>query len=165
MSEKLNINNEMREFNRKNRGFWDELNEDERKKFSTYLIMRWGSAIQSAPAMTEELQKYCVLAMNENVNPYMFNLSKHPKLQWLLLSTVSPGSAVYSSERSFPKHEWIAFKGQRKASKRTRLLQDMYPDQKLDECELLSELIPDAELKQMLLDRGYPDKDIKEALK
>ncbi len=34
MSDKLNIANEMRQFDRKNRDFYNELSDEERKKFS-----------------------------------------------------------------------------------------------------------------------------------
>jgi hypothetical protein len=34
MSDKLNIANEMRQFDRKNRSFYDELTAEEKKKFS-----------------------------------------------------------------------------------------------------------------------------------
>ena len=54
MSDKLNINNEMREFDLKHREFYDELTPEERKKFSLYLMLRWGSAVQ-AP---REVQEY-----------------------------------------------------------------------------------------------------------
>ena len=42
MSDKLSIGNEMRQFDLKNRKFYDELTEEERKKFSPYLMIRWG---------------------------------------------------------------------------------------------------------------------------
>ena len=45
MSDKLSIGNEMRQFDLKNRKFYDELTEEERKKFSPYLMIRWGSAV------------------------------------------------------------------------------------------------------------------------
>ena len=40
MADPLNIANEMREFDRKNRAFYEELTEEERKKFSTFLMIR-----------------------------------------------------------------------------------------------------------------------------
>jgi hypothetical protein len=47
MSDKLNIANEMRQLDRKNRKFYDELTDEERKKFSLYLMIRWGSSIEN----------------------------------------------------------------------------------------------------------------------
>ena len=50
--DKLGIANEMAQFDRKNRGFYDELTEEERRKFSNYLMIRWGSSVEG----TREVQ-------------------------------------------------------------------------------------------------------------
>jgi len=42
-SPKLNIQHEMRMLDQKSRTFYDDLDEEEKKKFSTYLMIRWGS--------------------------------------------------------------------------------------------------------------------------
>ena len=44
--DKLNITNEMNCFDRKDRDFYNSLTEEERKKFSNYLMIRWGSSVQ-----------------------------------------------------------------------------------------------------------------------
>ena len=54
MSEKLNIANEMRCLDTKDRKFYDSLTEEERKKFSNFLMIRWSSAVQGSA----ELQEY-----------------------------------------------------------------------------------------------------------
>ena len=41
--DKLSINNEMAQLDAKNYDFYDELNEEERKKFSTYLMLRYAA--------------------------------------------------------------------------------------------------------------------------
>ena len=46
--DKLSIQNEMSEFDRKTRKFYDELTVEERKKFSNYLMIRWGSSVQGS---------------------------------------------------------------------------------------------------------------------
>ena len=86
MSDKLTIANEMKMFDRKVRSFYDDLTADERKKFSNYLMIRWGSAVEGS----RELQEFYVIATNERLNKHFFNLSKHPKLQWLMATSVSP---------------------------------------------------------------------------
>ena len=84
---KLDIGYEMAQLDTKNRAFYDELTDEERKKFSTYLMLRWGSAVGGEPI----LQQYYLQAMNERVNKRFFDLGKHPKLQWLMLCCSSPG--------------------------------------------------------------------------
>ena len=153
MSDKLNIRNEMRQFDLKNRKFYDELTDEERKKFSNFLMLRWGSSIRS----NGDLAKYYILSMNQQVNKNFWSLNKHPKLQWLLMTCVSPDMGVYD-------HEWIAFKGKAAKNKRALLLADLNPTLKEDEAELLSDITTDAELTLQLKDLGWDDKKIKEAL-
>jgi hypothetical protein len=155
MSDKLNINNEMAQLDRKNRGFYDELNDEEKKKFSTYLALRWGTSLAGSAG---ELQSYYVQSCNQQVNRNFWNLSRHPKLQWLLLTTISPGMGVH-------KHEWIAFKGKQAKNKRGKLIGEIFPDIKMSDADLLAETISEKELKQYLTDLGWEDKRIKEALK
>ena len=151
---KLDIGYEMAQLDLRNRGFYDELNDEERKKFSTYLMLRWGSVVNGIP----ELQQYYLQAMNERVNKRFFDLNKHPKLQWLLLTTVSPNMGKH-------RHEWIAYSGKTAKNKRAQKLLELYPHIKNDEAELLAQTITDEEYKSMLVELGYTDKEIKDALK
>ena len=151
---KLDIGYEMAQLDTKNRAFYDELTDEERKKFSTYLMLRWGSAVGGEPI----LQQYYLQAMNERVNKRFFDLGKHPKLQWLLLTTVSPNMGKH-------RHEWMAFSARKSKNKRADVIAKLYPEYKLDDCELMANSIPDAEFKVMLIELGWNDKEIKEALK
>ena len=151
---KLDIGYEMAQLDTKNRAFYDELTDEERKKFSTYLMLRWGSAVGGEPI----LQQYYLQAMNERVNKRFFDLGKHPKLQWLLLTTVSPNMGKH-------RHEWMAFSARKSKNKRADVIAKLYPEYKLDDCELMANSIPDAEFKVMLIELGWTDKEIKEALK
>ena len=151
---KLDIGYEMAQLDTKNRAFYDELTDDERKKFSTYLMLRWGSAVGGEPI----LQQYYLQAMNERVNKRFFDLGKHPKLQWLLLTTVSPNMGKH-------RHEWMAFSARKSKNKRADVIAKLYPEYKLDDCELMANSIPDAEFKVMLIELGWTDKEIKEVMK
>lgn len=154
MSDKLNINNEMRQFDLKNRGFYDDLTAEEKKKFSNYLMLRWGSAVQAQT----NIQQYYVMSLNENLNKHFFDLSKHPKLQWLCATTVSPGVGTF-------KHQWIAPKKREGGdSKATKFLKEMFPHLKDDEIELLRSINTKDDLKQLARDHGWDDKRIKSDL-
>lgn len=155
MSDKLNIHNEMAQLDQKNRGFYDELTDEERKKFSSFLMLRWGSAVDNSNI---DLLKYYIISTNQQANKHFFSLGKHPKLQWLLSTTISPDMGKF-------KHEWIAFKGKKTRNKRAALIEKLYPELKTDEAELLANTISDAEIKTLLLDLAWTDKDIKEAMK
>lgn len=154
MSDKLNINNEMRQLDLKNRDFYDELTPEEKKKFSLFLMLRWGSAVQAS----NDIQAYYVMSLNENLNKHFFNLSKHPKLQWLCATAVSPGVGTF-------KHQWIAPKKREGAdNKSSKFLREMFPHLKEDEIELLRTINTKEDLKQLARDNGWDDKRIKSDL-
>lgn len=144
MSDKLNIANEMRMFDRKVRSFYDELTPEERKKFSTFLMIRWGSAVEGS----QDLQEFYVIATNERLNKHFFNLSRHPKLQWLLATTVSPGLGT-------PRHNWIAPKKKEPgAGSMKKQLREFYPHLKDDEIDLLASMTTKKELDQYIKQHG-----------
>jgi hypothetical protein len=140
---KLSIQNEMTQFDRKNRAFYDELTVEERKKFSNYLMIRWGSSIQGSA----ELQGYYLQSSNHYVNKHFFAINRHPKLQWLCATAVSPGLGTQ-------RHQWIAPKKKEAgASGVKKQLAELYPHLKDDEIELMSKINTkkdiDAYLKQL----------------
>lgn len=154
MSDKLNIANEMRQFDSKNRQFYRDLTDEERKKFSTFLMIRWGSSVQGST----ELQQYYLLSCNENLNKHFFELSRHPELQWLSATTVSPGMGSF-------RHDWIKQKKREGSnSKAVKFLREIYPERKEDELELLAQINTTADLKQLAKEHGWDDKRIKSEL-
>jgi hypothetical protein len=128
--EKLSIQNEMTQFDRKNRKFYDELTDEERKKFSNYLMIRWGSAVQGS----QELQEFYLIATNERLNKHFFAINRHPRLQWLSATTVSPGMGSH-------RHQWIAPKKREAGATGIRKqLSELYPHLKDDELELMAKI-------------------------
>jgi len=148
MSDKLNIANEMKMFDRKVRSFYDDLTAEEKKKFSNYLMIRWGSAVEGS----RELQEFYVISCNERLNKHFFNVSKHPKLQWLMATTVSP-------DLGSQRHPWIAPKKKLAgASAKRKALAAMYPHYKDDEIDVMMQIVSDKEIKQYLKDSGEDTK-------
>ena len=154
MSDKLNIANEMRAFDGKDRNFYKDLTDEERKKFSTFLMIRWGSSVQGSV----ELQQYYLLACNENLNKHFFDLSRHPELQWLLATTVSPGMGSF-------RHDWVKQKKREGSNnKSVKFLRQIYPTHSEDELELLAQINGTSDLKQLAREHGWDDKRIKSEL-
>ena len=154
MTDKLNIANEMRAVDSKDRLFYQELTDEERRKFSTFLMIRWGSSVQGSA----ELQQYYLLACNENLNKHFFELSRHPGLQWLLATTVSPGMGNF-------RHDWIKQKKREGSNnKAVKFLRQVYPEYKEDELELLAQINDTADLKKLAKEHGWDDKRIKTEL-
>ena len=128
MSDKLNIANEMRMFDHKVRSFYDDLTDEEKKKFSNYLMIRWGSSVQGS----RELQEFYVISTNQRLNKHFFNINKHPKLQWLLATTVSPDMGAQ-------RHQWIAPKKKEAgAGSLKKQLAELFPHYKEDEIDVLA---------------------------
>ena len=147
--DKLSIGNEMAQLDRKNREFYDSLTEEERKKFSNYLMLRWGSSVQGA----EELQSYYVQSCNHYLNKHFFAINKHPKLQWLCATAISPNMGSF-------KHQWIAPKKKDAGSNEVKkALMEAMPAMKADDINTLSKLITKKELKEWLREHGHADKD------
>jgi hypothetical protein len=139
MSDKLNIGNEMRQLDAKNRDFYDELTPEERKKFSTFLMVRWGSAVDGS----REIQEYYVQSVNHYLNKHFFTMHRHPKLQWLMATAASPGMGAM-------RHNWIAPKKKEAgASAIKKQLRELYPHFKDDEIDLMAELTDKKEIAQL----------------
>ena len=128
--DKLSIQNEMAVFDRKDRKFYDSLTPEEKKKFSNFLMIRWGSSVQGG----RDLQEFYLISCNERLNKHFFAINRHPKLQWLCATTVSPDMGIQ-------RHQWIAPK--KKEAGVTGIkkqLMEMYPNMKDDEIELMSKI-------------------------
>ena len=167
---------------KKDYDYFDRLTPEQQKKFVPFMMLHWMSAIKA----NEGLSRYYVMSAAEYANKYMFNenVQKHPKLQWLMLCSASPGLG-----KQF--HQWIPHiktnvsklketakvkdvkeyfkKVYPKSSdsdltelsqafvenqKRRMYLAERFPNMKYDEIELLSELVTDQDIKQYEEDLG-----------
>ena len=134
----------MRCFDEKDRDFYDNLTDEERKKFSNYLMIRWGSAVHGS----RELQEFYVVATNERLNKHFYDVNRHPKLQWLMATSVSPGMGVH-------RHQWIAPKKKESGSSEVKkTLMQLYPTMKMSDIETLAAITDPKELKEHLKNMG-----------
>lgn len=142
--DKLSINNEMAQFDRKNREFYNSLTDEEKKKFSNYLMIRYGSSVVGS----RDLQEFYLISTNERLNKHFFSINRHPKLQWLCATAVSPGLGTQ-------RHQWIAPK--KKDSNTTSIkkqLAGLFPNLKDDEIEVLSVINTKKDLDNYLKQLG-----------
>lgn len=156
MSDKLNISNEMAKFDLKDRNFFDSLNDEEKKKFAPFLMIRWGAAVEGSG----DLQAYYLMSCNEKLNKHFFDIStsQHKKLQWLLATTVSPGMGKQY-------HKWLAAKKKETANnKAEKFLAELFPAMKPDEIKLLAQINDKDDLKRLAREHGWDDKRIKSDL-
>jgi len=146
--DKLSIANEMTQFDRKNREFYDSLTIEERKKFSNFLMIRWGSAVQGSA----DLQEFYLISTNERLNKRFFDVNRHPKLQWLVATTVSPDMGTQ-------RHQWIAPKKKEAGVSGIRKqLAELYPHLKDDEIALMATINTKKDIDQYLKELGEDTK-------
>jgi hypothetical protein len=146
----------MEQFDNKNRAFYDELTDEEKKKFSPFLMIRWGADVQGS----SDLQAYYLMSVNERLNKNFFDISttQHKKFQWLMATSVSPGMGKQY-------HKWLAAKKKDSANnKAEKFLAELYPELRYDEIKLLARINSKDDLKQLAKQHGWDDKRIKSDL-
>jgi hypothetical protein len=131
---KLDLKNELAALDGKDRDFYDSLDDSERKKFSSYILLKFAANVEGS----RDLQEYYLLSANEQ-NKNFWSLTRHPKLQWLSLSAISPG---VGSQR----HYWIKA-SKTAASKKMQRLSEIYPNARQEELEILDAINSDLDIR------------------
>lgn len=74
---------------KKDYSYFDRLSPEQQKKFSPYMLLHYMSSVKGS----KDLQNYVLRSLDYYANQHIFNeaVSKHPKLQWLMLCSSSPG--------------------------------------------------------------------------
>lgn len=167
---------------KKDYGYFDRLSPEQQKKFSSYMLLHYASSVSGKA----ELQNYCLRSVDYYANMHMFNenVSKHSKLQWLMLCAASPGMGKqfhpwipqikdrvvklkdpakvkdikdYFS-KIYPKADKQALdefsETYVEKQKRKYYLAQRFPTLKLDEIEVLSDIVSDEEIREYEKDSG-----------
>ena len=153
MSSSLEIKYEMQAYDRKDRSYYDDFTDEDRKKFSTYLMLKYGANVSG----NKDMQAYYLMATNERVNKHFFELGRHPKLQWLCCTSVSPAMGSQF-------HYWLNAKKKEGDNKSQKFLAKLYPNLKTDEIDLLAKINDKRELADLARSLGFDDKSIKTEL-
>jgi hypothetical protein len=133
------------------RDLWDLFDEEQRKDVKFFLLNRYVSSVRTS---NREVQEHFVLATNEYFNKHWNLLYKHPKLLWQLLCCCG-----YENKQAY-FHEWIGNKKKAGEGKKLKLLQEMYPSRKMDELEMLADMMTTKELKHLAEEQCWDDKKI-----
>lgn len=149
----LYIGNEMAAYDRKDRAYYDKFTDEQRKSFSTYLMLKYGANVSG----NADMQAYYLMATNERVNKHFFDINRHPKLQWLACTSVSPGMG-----NQF--HYWLKTKKKEGDNKSQKFLAKLYPAMKQDEIDLLAKINNTENLKDLAKKLGWDEKEIKKEL-
>ncbi len=157
MSDKIELKDKLAAVDMNYKGLWDEIDDDQRKslKSELFILNRYISNVKTS---NREIQEHYVLTVNEYFNKHWNTLQKHPKLLWQLLCMCG-----HESQKIF-FHEWIGFKKRKGNNKISKFLLEIYPNKKLDEIELMSQLMKPADVKKLAQSHGYDDKEIAKLL-
>jgi len=145
---------------RKDRDWFDRLNEEQQHKFTHWVYNRWLSAVKHCDP---DMQRYYLMAANKIVNRDMSRLVKnHGKLVYLLMTTI-PFETNYL-EHQFPK-PMPQNKKSKSVNNKAKILATLNPSEKEDNILALAELMTDAEFEALLVEHGWEPKKIKAELK
>jgi hypothetical protein len=149
---KLELNRVLVAIDAKNRNFYDQLTDEERKGFSPFLAIRYASSVSHD---MPEVCEYVLHATNNRANPHFLDLSDHPKLQWLLLTTTSMGLGPM-------RHSWIKPLGGKKTSmdRAREFLSREFPGANRDELDIMLATNTHEEILQYAADLGYQQEQI-----
>jgi len=137
---------------RKNRSWYDNLNDEQKKAFSAWMMMRYASSVQGGNAASY------LFMVNECVNKNFMDLSKHPELQWLLFTLCGSGKKEFHPYIKPPT-------SRKKKNKVAEWLSEQYPLMKADEIAMLQEINDTEDFKLLAQEAGMTDKEIKELFK
>ena len=143
----------MQAFDRKDRNYYDNFTDEDRKKFSTYLMLKYGANVSGSA----DMQAYYLMATNERVNKNFFDINRHTKLQWLCCTSVSP-------QMGNQFHYWLKGKKKEGDNKSQKFLAKLYPAMKSDEIELLAKINDKRDIADLARKLGHDDKAIKSEL-
>ncbi len=140
-----------------NKEWYNSLDSELKKTFSSYVSMRFASSVKS----NKILQESYIESVNEFCNKYFSTIQKHEGdslLFWKLLCLCGSGQKQF--------HPWLkAPKGKGKKTKIFDFLQSCYSNYKNDEIETLISVLDKKEIKEMAKQAGLDDKEIKLLIK
>jgi hypothetical protein len=173
----------MEALDRKDYSYYDRLTAEQQKGFVPFMLTHWMSAVQSRDS---DIQQYYVQSTNEAANKYLLHeaITKHPKLQWLMLCAVSPNVGKqfhkyipHIKQRVSLLQDPAKFKDTREyfakiypktsddlldevsnefvqEQKRKHYLAQTFPNLKHTDIETLNGILTDADIEQYEKDRG-----------
>jgi len=148
---KLDIKRELSAVDKKNYEFYDKLEDDEKKAFSPYILMRYVSNIQG----DRDTQEWFLEMTNELVNKNHWTLSKdHKPLLWKLFAGVGTGVPAF--------HPYLASGKKEKAVKIEKLLAELYPAWKMEDIKVLAGLMTKEDKEELFDKMGFDKKQRKE---
>lgn len=149
MSDKLAVKEILSWIDNGHKEIWNYLEDDHKKQISFWLLNRYVSSVNGS----REKQELAVFKTNEYYNKHFSTIgvgreNGHQQLMWQLL-------CISSSVGKNEFHPWIGFKKKSgNNDKAVKLLEQIYPNMKTDEVELLAGISTTKELKTLAEEHG-----------
>ena len=139
----------MAALDKKDRGFYSRLSDEQKKAFVPWMMMRYASSAQGRNAA------HYLFMVNELVNKNFSDVSKHPELQRLLMTAAGSGKVEF--------HPYIKPPNSKKKKDKVReFVSNIYPHFKSDEIDMLLTINSKEDLAKLAEAHGYDDKSIKD---
>jgi len=174
--------NALTALDKKDYGYYDRLTQEQQRKFVPYMMLMWMSAVKGNKDLQNYYVSSTDYYANKYM--FNENVQKHPKLQWLMLCAASPGigkqfhqwipniSASISKLKTVAKVKDIKDYYAKiypklnkddlqdmatefvENQKRKMYLSKIYPNSKIEDVEVLNQLVTDMDIEQYEKDRG-----------
>ena len=139
----------MAAIDKKDRNFYNNLSDEGKKAFSAWMMMRYCSSVQGRDAANY------IYMTNELVNYQFSEVSKHPELQWLLLSACGVGKIQFHPYLKPPN-------SRKKKNKIYEFVSNIFPHMKAEDVNNMIDINTKEELVEFAQSHGYDDKTIKD---
>ena len=139
----------MSAIDKKDKTFYNKLTDEQKKAFSAWMMMRYCSSVQGRDAANY------IYMTNELVNYQFSEVSKHPELQWLLLSACGVGKIQFHPYLKPPN-------SRKKKNKIFEFIYGIYPHMKAEDINNMIDINTKEELTEFAVAHGYDDKTIKD---
>jgi len=147
---RLDIFETLSAIDRNDKNYYKNLSEEDKKLFAGSVILRWLSTVSDKSGLSEY---YCLMTQ-KIANEGFWELSKHPHLQYLLMTIVGCGKKM--------NHQWIPMSKKIKRRKVDELFLMKHPNINEKELELLWKIYSSDDVKQLARDYALDDKYITE---
>lgn len=140
---KLEIKDVLKAVDSRNYDFYDSLDDEQKKGFSPYVLMRFMSNVQG----DRDMEEWFLTRTNEFVNKDHWTLSKnHKALLWKLSAAVGAGAPAFHPYVPTLKLE---------LNKIEKLLAEIYPSMKTENIKLLASMMTEDDKEELFEKMGF----------
>lgn len=140
----LDIKQMMRAVDTRNKNWYKDLSDDDKKLYSPYMTLKWTASVEHKDTAVQE---FYVEEANQNINKHLWTLSKnHKGLLWKLSAMCGSTFVLF--------HKWIYPKKKSTSKSKMKELQELYPNAKQADLDVLDATMSTKDLKELQKDHG-----------